>query len=132
MVVLSEIGNIFNHFKLDGELIYWSTMIGDAGMFSSLKDMLKVQPESTGGTDVRCVFDYLAGKTKVHGVAEKDRVRDMKAIFIITDGCFSMNFGDYANMFGKRVVWLVTGMRGNIITFSPPFGRVLGIELDND
>lgn len=132
MVVLSEIGNIFNHFKLDGELIYWSTMIGDAGMFSSLKDMLKVQPESTGGTDARCVFDYLSGKTKVHGVAEKDRIRDMKAVFIITDGCFSMNFTDYANMFGKRVVWLITGTRGNTITFNPPFGRVLGIELDND
>lgn len=132
MVTLSEIANIFNYFKLDGELIYWSTMVGDAGMFSSLKDMLKVNPETTGGTDVRCVFDYLAGKTKVHGKAEKDRVRDMKAVFIITDGCFSMNFKDYAEMFGRRVVWLITGVRGNTITFDPPFGRVLAIDIDND
>lgn len=132
MVTLSEINNIFNYFKLDGELIYWSTMIGDAGMFSSLKDMLKIEPNSTGGTDVRCVFDYLAGKTKVHGMTEKDRVRDMKAIFIITDGCFSMNFNDYAEMFGRRVVWLITGVRGNTITFNPPFGRVLALDIDND
>lgn len=132
MVTLSEINNIFNYFKLDGELIYWSTMVGDAGMFSSLKDMLKVNPETTGGTDVRCVFDYLAGKTKVHGKAEKDKVRDMKAVFIITDGCFSMNFKDYAEMFGRRVVWLITGVRGNTITFDPPFGRVLALDIDND
>lgn len=132
MVTLSEINNIFNYFKLDGELIYWSTMVGDAGMFSSLKDMLKVNPETTGGTDVRCVFDYLAGKTKVHGKPEKDRVRDMKAIFIITDGCFSMNFEDYAEAFGRRVVWLITGVRGNTITFNPPFGRVLALDIDND
>lgn len=129
---LSEINNIFNYFKVDGELIYWSTMIGDAGQFSNLKDMLKVQPETTGGTDVRCVFDYLSGQSKVHGKAEKDRVRDMKGIFIITDGCFSMNFGDYKEMFGKRVVWLITGLRGNTITFNPPFGRVLALDIDKD
>lgn len=131
-VTLSEIANIFNYFKLDGELLYWSTMVGDAGMFSSLKDMLQISPVSDGGTDARCVFDYLAGKTKVHGKVESDRVRDMKAIFIITDGCFSMNFSDYTEMFGRRVVWLITGVRGNTITFNPPFGRVLALDIDQD
>lgn len=128
--VLSEINQVYKHFKVDGELIYWSTMIGDAGNFSSLKDMMKVQPISDGGTDVRCVFDYLAGKTKVHGRRELDKPRDITAIFIITDGCFSFNFDEYAQMFGKKVVWLITGVKGNLISFNPPFGRVIPLSLD--
>ena len=128
--MLSEINNIYTHFKMDGELIYWSTMIGDAGMFSNLKDMLKVQPNSDGGTDVKCVFEYLAGETKVHGKFEQDKVKDIKAIFILTDGCFGNNYAKYERAFGKRVVWLITGKRGNPITFNPPFGRVIGIDLD--
>lgn len=127
---LSEINQVYKHFKVDGELIYWSTMIGDAGNFSSLKDMMKVQPISDGGTDVRCVFDYLAGKTKVHGRRELDKPRDITAIFIITDGCFSFNFDEYAQMFGKKVVWLITGVKGNLISFNPPFGRVIPLSLD--
>lgn len=127
---LSEINQVYKHFKVDGELIYWSTMIGDAGNFSSLKDMMKVQPISNGGTDVRCVFDYLAGKTKVHGRRELDKPRDITAIFIITDGCFSFNFDEYAQMFGKKVVWLITGVKGNLISFNPPFGRVIPLSLD--
>lgn len=127
---LSEINQVYKHFKVDGELIYWSTMIGDAGNFSSLKDMMKVQPIFDGGTDVRCVFDYLAGKTKVHGRRELDKPRDITAIFIITDGCFSFNFDEYAQMFGKKVVWLITGVKGNLISFNPPFGRVIPLSLD--
>lgn len=122
---LSEVANIFRFYKVDAELIYWSTMVGAAGMFSSLKDMLKINPTSTGGTDVRCVFDYLAGKTRVNGKAEQTKLKDIKAIFILTDGIFSMNFDDYASI-GRKVVWLVTT---NPITFSPPFGRVIGFKL---
>ena len=122
---LSEIANIFRFYKVDAELIYWSTMVGAAGMFSSLKDLLKIDPVSTGGTDVRCVFDYVTGKTRVNGKAEPFKLKDIKAIFILTDGCFSMNFADYANI-GRKIVWLVTS---NPITFNPPFGRVIGFKL---
>lgn len=124
--MLSEINNIFRYFKLDGELIYWSTMIGNAGNFSSMKDMLKIDPLSDGGTDVRCVFDYLSGKVKVNGKLEKDKAKDIKAVFILTDGCFGNNYADYAGAFGKKVVWLITS---NPVTFNPPFGRVIGFEL---
>lgn len=130
-VILSEINNIFTHFKVDGELIYWSTNIGDVGMFSSLKDMLKVKPKSTGGTDVRCVFEYLNGEIEVGGKYESDKVRDIKGVFIITDGYFNMNFKDYETAFGRRVVWLITGTKGNPIIFNPPFGKVIGLDIDN-
>ena len=121
---LSEVNNIFRFYKVDGELIYWSTMIGDAGDFSSVKDLLKVAPKSTGGTDVKCVFDYLSGKTKVHGQFEKTKIKDMSCVFIVTDGHFSDNYAEYGKYFGKKVIWLLDG---NPVLFNPPFGRVIGL-----
>lgn len=124
---LSEINNIFNYFKMDAELIYWSTMVGNAGEFSNIKEAAKIQPITDGGTDVACVFEYLAGETKVNGKFEKDKMKDVKAIFILTDGYFSQDYGKYAEKFGKKVVWLITG---NAVTFSPLFGRVVPFQKD--
>ena len=124
---LSEVNNLLTHYDVEGELIYWSTMVGDAGNFSTLRDMLKVKPVSDGGTSVRCVFDYLSGKTRVNNKREPDKMRDIEAIFIITDGCFSNDYADYKDMFGRKTYWLVTV---NPITFNPPFGRVIGFKME--
>lgn len=127
--MLSEVANIFNLFKVDGELIYWSDSVDSVGKFSSLMDMLKVKPLSTGGTDVRGVFEYLNREVACNGQYEFDKAKDIKAIFIITDGCFCDDYADYLKIFGRKVVWLITGVNGNPITFNPPFGRVLSINL---
>ena len=124
---LSEINAIFKYFEVDGELIYWSTMVGDVGNFSELKDMLKVKPKSTGGTDVRCVFDYLSGKTKVNGKHEETKVRDISCVLIITDGCFNTNYEDYARTFGNKTIWMLDG---NYITFDRLFGKVISLLND--
>lgn len=118
---LSECNNILNHYEVEGELIYWSTMIGDAGKFSDLKDMLKVQPNSTGGTDVKCVFDYLARKTRVNSKYEETPIKDISCVLIFTDGCFNNNYEEYARYFGKKVVWVVPDSR---FMFNPPFGKI--------
>ena len=118
---LSECNNIMRYYDVEGELIYWSTMIGDAGKFSDLKDMLKVDPKSTGGTDVKCVFDYLAGKTRVNSKYEETRIRDISCILIFTDGCFSNNYAEYAKYFGKKVIWVIPDSK---FTFDPPFGKI--------
>ena len=125
---LSEINNIFNYYNVSGELIYWSTKIGDSGDFRQLKDMLRVQPNSTGGTDAKCVFDYLCGKIKTEtGKIEKTKPRDISLLLIITDGYFSINFEDYASYFAKRTVWLIDG---NPVTSKIPFGKILSISED--
>lgn len=122
---LADISSIFNKYEVDAELIYWSTDIGDAGAFSNKKDIARIQPNSTGGTDVKCVFDYLTGKTKVNGKYEETKVRDIEAVFILTDGCFDMNFSDYKKYFGNKVVWVIDG---DPVKFDPPFGRVVGLK----
>lgn len=118
---LSEVDNILRRYKVDGELIYWSTMIGDAGKFSDLKGMLKVKPISSGGTDVKCVFDYLSGKTRVNSNYESDSIKDISCVIIFTDGCFSTNYEEYAKYFGKKVIWVITDSN---FMFNPPFGKI--------
>ena len=90
-------------------------------VFSDLKDMLKVQPNSTGGTDVKCVFDYLARKTRVNSKYEETPIKDISCVLIFTDGCFNNNYEEYARYFGKRVVWVVPDSR---FMFNPPFGKI--------
>ena len=122
---LADVTSIFDRFKVDGELLYWSTMVGDAGKFSDKKDALKIKPVSSGGTDVRCVFDYLIGKTKVNEKFEETKPRDIEAVFILTDGYFSNNYDDYRDAFGGKVVWVIDGDPSR---FRPPFGKVVGLH----
>ena len=122
---LADITAIFDKYEVEGELIYWSTMVGDAGVFSDKRDALRIKPNSTGGTDVSCVFSYLAGETKVNGQFEPTKVRDIEAVFILTDGCFSMNFTEYKRAFGNKVIWVIDG---DPVRFTPPFGKVVGLH----
>ena len=125
---LSEINNLCLKYDVDGELVYWSTKIGGAGQFTTMQDLLKVEPISTGGTDVCCLFEYLMGNTKsANGKTEQLLPRDIRGIFIITDGCFAKNYGEYAEAFGQKTVWMISG---NVVTFDPMFGSV--VSLDND
>ena len=123
---LSEVNSLAKYFDVEGELIYWSTEVGDAGKFSTMKDLLKVAPNSTGGTDVKCVFDYLTGKCTTNtGKKEESKLKDIRGVFIITDGYFSKNYGQYADYFDRRTVWLIDG---NPITFDAAFGKVMALE----
>ena len=116
---LSDIASIFNHYKVDGELIYWSTKIGDAGRFNDIRGLTKVNPESTGGTDVKCVFDYLSGKQPFNGKREQTAIKD-QAVFILTDGYFDNNYGEFERAYKGKTYWLIYDNQ----SFNPLFGKV--------
>ena len=122
---LSEVNNILSHYKVDGELIYWSTTVGNAGEFRTLRDLLRLEPVSDGGTDVKCVFDYLSRKTRVNGKFESDSLKDIKCVIIITDGCFAENYVEYARTFGNKTIWVITDGRN----FRAPFGLVAQLNM---
>ena len=127
---LSEVNSLSKKYEVEGELVYWSTEVGDAGKFSDMKDLLKVKPKSTGGTNVKCLFEYLMGKRKTQtGKTEEMKIKDIKGVFIITDGYFAKNYGEYASYFDRRVVWLIDG---NPVLFDNLFGRVIGLESPED
>lgn len=125
---LSEVATMFRYYKVEGELIYWSTEVGNAGDVESLKDLLEVAPSSTGGTDVSCVFEYLNREKMVNGQYQKTKPKDISIIFIITDGHFSHNYANYER-YGSKVVWLING---NCITFSPLFGKVVSFDIKSE
>lgn len=125
---LSEVAAMFKFYNVEGELIYWSTNIGDVGDIETMKDLLTVKPKSTGGTDVRCVFQYLNREISVNGVYQKTKPKDISIIFIITDGVFHHNYSDYSR-YGNKVVWLING---NSINFNPPFGKVIDFDIKEE
>lgn len=114
---LSSVAGIFKYYNASGKLIYWSTNVGACGDFSDMRDLLKVKPNSTGGTDVKCLFDYLY----------KNRIKT-KILIVITDGCFSKNYAEYAKWYGRQTIWLIDG---NARAFDAPFGRVVALEEEN-
>lgn len=124
---LSEVANIFKKFPdVSGELIYWSTEIGNVGDFEKLKDICKIQPTTTGGTDVKCVFDYLSGKTAFNGKYEESKLKDIPLVMIITDGYFSNNYSaEYKDRFNRKVVWIIDG---DVRHFDAPFGKTVGLK----
>lgn len=126
---LGEIANIFSHYDVDGLLMYWNTSVCSFGRFSNLKDMLKVDSAFSGGTDVKCVFDFLAGKTTLNGEKTPIRGKDIKAIIVLTDGEFSKNYGSYAREFGRKTLWIIDG---NGAMFDTPFGEVVDYGVEED
>lgn len=123
--IFSEINMLLHLYQIDGELICWSAIIGNAGLFSSMKELEKIEPVSDGDTDIRCVFEYLSGRSKVNGRYEMDRVRDIPAVFIFTDGQFNANYGEYSEAFGRKTVWVITQ---RAVQFTPLFGRVVPLK----
>ena len=126
---LGEIANIFSHYDVDGLLMYWNTSVCSFGRFSNLKDMLKIDSGFSGGTDVKCVFDFLAGKTTLNGEKTPIRGKDIKAIIVLTDGEFSKNYGSYAREFGRKTLWIIDG---NGAMFDTPFGEVVDYGVEED
>lgn len=126
---LGEIASIFSHYDVDGLLMYWNTSVCSFGRFSNLKDMLKVDSGFSGGTDVKCVFDFLAGKTTLNGEKTPIRGKDIKAIIVLTDGEFSKNYGSYAREFGRKTLWIIDG---NGAMFDTPFGEVVDYGVEED
>ncbi len=122
---LAEVTMLFKRHKVTGELIYWSTEIGGAGEVETLKDMLKVPPHSTGGTDVKCVFEYLTREKPFDEKLQPMPLKDIPLIIIITDGYFDNNYEQYAKKVGRKVLWIIDG---NPAKFTPPFGKVIGID----
>lgn len=123
---LSEIGSIYNYYDVDGELVYWNTSACDSGLFSKRTDLKKVDSNWSGGTDVKCLFDYLVGKREtITGKSCRFRAKDIKAVIILTDGSFDRNYKEYEGVFGRKTLWLIDGAPE---FFIPCFGKVIGMK----
>ena len=114
------IAQILHEYNVEAEMIYWDTQITNVGNFNDLKSMLKIKPLGCGGTDVKCVFDFLTKRTKFKGMVEETSVKDIPCVLIFTDGCFRHNYEEYARYFGKKLVWVIDEA-------APPFKPLFGV-----
>ena len=123
--VFTLIARIVDKYDVDAELIYWDDTVNNVGAFSDLRGACKIKPLGCGGTNVRCLFDYLAGNTTFMGKKEKNKVSEMPLVMIFTDGCIGRDYSDFATKFAKRTMWVIDGdPRG----FKPEFGIVADIK----
>ena len=123
--VFTLIARIVDKYDVDAELIYWDDTVNNVGDFSDLRGACKIKPLGCGGTNVRCLFDYLAGNTTFMGKKEKNKVSEMPLVMIFTDGCIGRDYSDFATKFAKRTMWVIDGdPRG----FKPEFGIVADIK----
>lgn len=120
--VTGECCSLLKKYDIEGEFAYWSTNVGDSGTIKTAKDLLKIQPNTTGGTNIKPLFKYLAGEAKTAtGKTCSFKPMDIEAVIIITDGDFDRNYMDYARAFSRKTFWLIDG---NPALFNPLFGRV--------
>lgn len=120
---LSEIANIYSYYDVDGLLMYWNTSVCDFGKFSNRNDLVKVNSNWTGGTDVKCIFDFLSGKKEsTTNKSTPIRGKDIKAVVVLTDGYFDKNYADYAREFGRKTLWIIDGYGA---MFDAAFGEVV-------
>lgn len=125
--MFTKISDILNQFEVSAEMIYWDTQVTNVGDFEDLRGLMRIQPTGCGGTDVRCLFDYLLGRTKSgNGRTEQTPLKDITGVLIFTDGYISDNYGEYAKYFGRTTYWVVDEESP---AFKPLFGKVIKAKL---
>ena len=66
-IIYKQLKDLFKVYKtrknaVDAEVLYWDTAVQSKGMFSDLKQFDRIKAKGGGGTDVKCVFEYLESK----------------------------------------------------------------------
>lgn len=59
---IGAIKKILKSFKLDGEVIWWDTVVHETIGLKSMKDISKLNSKWGGGTSPSCIFDYFDSK----------------------------------------------------------------------
>lgn len=108
---LRGICNMYDQFEIT--LAAWSTKLGNIKTYTkrNAKEMEDYRILTTGGTDPRCVFEYL------------DELKDpADQVLVFTDGEFGDISGvkDWKKKYGKNTIWIILG---NQHDWKPPFGR---------
>lgn len=118
--IVSLAASIAKKYKANGEIIYWDTTVTSTGTFKDTKSLVRTSVEGGGGTDVNCVFEYLAKKYPTRG-------RQPSLIIVMTDGYFGRLDDEYVKKY-KNVIWAITEV--DIKNFSkPPNGKVAVIDM---
>ena len=110
---MSQCDQLLRTYHADAELIYWDTDVRSKGMFKDRREMLKVQVQGGGGTDINCIFKYFESK---------DCKEKPKVVIVFTDGYFGELDEAYVKKYNRNTIWVIPEQ--DRISFNPPNGKV--------
>lgn len=117
---MREIRGLCNQYEdFEVELGCWSTEVGNVQKYtkSNLRELKDYKITTTGGTDVRCVFEHM----------DKEK-KEVDQVVIYTDGYFSdvSKVKDWKEKYGNKTLWVIIGRHGS--DWTPPFGTVVDFD----
>lgn len=117
---IREIKGLCNQYDdFEVTLFCWSTKVGEVKQYNkqNVKELSDYKINTTGGTDVSCVFNLL----------DKEK-HEPDQIVIYTDGFFSdvSKTKDWAKKYGSKTLWVILGRHGS--EWTPPFGNAVDFD----
>lgn len=99
-------------------LFCWSTKVGDVKVYTqdNIKDMLKYNVTSTGGTQASCAFEYI-----------DKNLSDAKDVIVFTDGYIEDLKNEKGRAWGRKydTLWVICGGRQG---WEAPFGKAVDLD----
>lgn len=117
---IREIKGLCNQYEdFEVTLFCWSTKVGAVKTYTkkNVKEISDYKIETTGGTDVSCVFERL----------DKEK-QEPDQVVIYTDGYFSdvSQVKDWSKKYGPKTLWVLLGRHGT--DWTPPFGKAVDFD----
>lgn len=117
---IREIKGLCNQYDdFEVTLFCWSTKVGEVKQYNkkNVKEISDYKINTTGGTDVKCVFELL----------DKEK-HEPDQVVIYTDGIFSDVSGvkDWKKKYGPKTLWVILGRHGE--KWEPPFGKAIDFD----
>lgn len=122
--VLGTIRALTDKYKVDVEIVWWSTNVNGTVPIKDTKDLLEAYRNvaSDGGTCATNLFKYIADKQGPY------RGRQIHGLIIFTDG-FIEDVPLQYKQTAKNILWMIHSRPVN--SFTAPFGTVAYIEVDD-
>ena len=96
---------ICSQFETTGRILYWDTEVCGDYVLDGARSLGKAKPYGGGGTDIQCVYDYIAQK-KIN----------YTCMIVLTDGYFHIPSKKM-----RDIIWVVYGNND----FNPSYGKVI-------
>lgn len=122
--VLGTIRALSDKYKIDVEILWWSTYVNGVVPIKSSKDLITAYRNvaSDGGTCAENMLKYIADKNGRY------KGKQVHGLIIFTDGYIEDNLPVEYRRVAKNILWMIHSRRPN--TFNAPFGTTSYIEVD--
>ena len=122
--VLGTIRTLANQYKIDVDIVWWSTMVNGIEHIKNVRDLTRAYNNvaSDGGTCATNMFQFISSKQgRYHG-------KQIHGLIIFTDGEIDSVNTKYRHT-AKHILWMIHSHSPG--SFKAPFGTTAYIDVDN-